>query len=168
MLRLSDAPVALLPAAPGDWPAVLALLEAAGLPTADLQPAPAGHFLVARADDPDHRAVGAGGAVGVVGAIGVEAHGPHGLLRSLVVDPAWRGRGVGSELVAAAEQHARAVGLQSLTLLTQSASAFFAGHGYAVIARAMAPVALLATPQFAALCPASSTCMTKTLHAVHP
>ncbi len=159
MLQLNDAPITLLPATPGDWPAVLALLEAAGLPTADLQPTPAGHFFVARADDPDHS---------VIGAVGVEAHGAHGLLRSLVVDSSWRGSGAGSQLVAAAEQHARAVGLQSLTLLTQSASAFFAARGYAVIERAMAPAALQATPQFAALCPSSSTCMIKALPAARP
>jgi amino-acid N-acetyltransferase len=132
-----------------DWVAVLRLLDAAGLPTADLLAAHVEDFIVARA-----------GAV--------ERHGLHGLLRSLVVDPAWRGRGLGGQLLVAAERHARAAGLHSLTLLTQSAAAVFAAHGYVVIDRATAPAALHATPQFAALCPSTSTCMTKTLVPARP
>jgi N-acetylglutamate synthase-like GNAT family acetyltransferase len=139
-----------------DWVAVLRLLDAAGLPTADLLAAHVEDFIVARADDR------------VVGAVAVERHGLHGLLRSLVVDPAWRGRGLGGQLLVAAERHARAAGLHSLTLLTQSAAAVFAAHGYVVIDRATAPAALHATPQFAALCPSTSTCMTKTLVPARP
>ncbi len=66
----------------------------------------------------------------LIGAIGVEPHGSDGLLRSLVVDPNWRGHGVGSALVQAAEEGARTSGLRSLWLLTTDASEYFTRHGY--------------------------------------
>src|SRR4030095_3896193 len=62
-------------AAAGEWPRVLGLLTAAGLPTEDLEPGSIANFTVA-AD-----------AGTVVGAVAVERYGMHGLLRSLVVDP---------------------------------------------------------------------------------
>ncbi len=154
MLQLSPAACEVQAATAADWPAIVRLLTAAGLPVADLQPADVAHFVVARR------------AAAVVGAVAVEAHGAdgsEGLLRSLVVDPAVRGTGIGARLLAAAEDRAHERGLRSLTLLTQSAAPFFAAHGYSAIERGRAPASLHATPQFAALCPASSTCMTKPL-----
>lgn len=144
---------ALRPAAAGDWPRIRSLLDAAGLPTEDLGPDSLRDFTVATE------------AGNVVGTVAVERHGADGLLRSLVVDPAWRGHGLGIALLAAAESDATAARLESLTLLTQSAAPFFRALGYRDIARAHAPAPLLASSEFTHLCPSSCGCLTKTLRA---
>ncbi len=130
---------------------VIALLRDAGLPTDDLASTRATDFLVARAGER------------IAGAVALERQGDAALLRSLVVDPAYRRHGVGSKLVTAAEQRARALGIARLVLLTQTAEAFFARRGYEKIARADAPAALQASHEFATLCPASAVCMRKEL-----
>ena len=143
---------AVLRAATGDdLNAVVALLSASGLPTADLDPALLRDFIVA---------LDAGELIGVVG---LERHGDDALLRSLAVAPGWRGQGLGHALLEAAEARAAALGIRSLTLLTQGAAPLFAARGYAAVARAQAPAAVQASAEFASLCPADSTCMTKSL-----
>lgn len=144
-------PASLRPAEPADWPDIVGLLHAAKLPTADLAAGDTPRFIVASADRM------------IIGAVGLEPCGAHGLLRSLVVDPAWRGQGLGGALIAAAESHARTLNLHSLTLLTTTAAPLFARHGYATIDRAAAPPAVQTSAQFAHLCPSSSTCLTKSL-----
>jgi amino-acid N-acetyltransferase len=134
-----------------DRAAVERLLAAAGLPTADLD----------TARDLRLRVVRENGRV--VGAIGLERFGAVGLLRSLVVAPELRGRGLGGTLVDAAEQDARAAGLDLLVLLTQTAETFFARRGYVRIDRAAAPAAVRESAEFASLCPASATTMIKPL-----
>lgn len=74
-------PVAL--ATPNDFNAIVALLQAAGLPHGDLSPAAMSHFLVCREHDTDT----------VQGCIGFERYGQAALLRSLAVADAYRGRG---------------------------------------------------------------------------
>ncbi len=103
----------------------------------------------------------------VIGTVGLERHGEHGLLRSLVAAPGWRGHGLGTALVDAVEAKARALGMRSLTLLTETAEPFFAARGYATIARAQAPAAVQASREFTTLCPSSCTCMHKTLTLNH-
>ena len=138
-------------AAPADVAAILALLAAEKLPTADLDPARMERFLVART----------GGQV--VGAIGRETHGAVGLLRSLVVRPSHRGSGLGAALCDRLEAAARADGIRDLYLLTTTAAAFFARCGYRAVARELVPPALLATAEFRSLCPSTATCMTRRL-----
>lgn len=134
-----------------DRAAVEQLLAAAGLPIADL----------GTARDLRFRVIRDGGRV--VGAIGLERFGAVGLLRSLVVAPDLRGRGLGGTLVDAAERDARAAGLDMLVLLTQTAETFFARRGYVRIDRAAAPEAVRRSEEFASLCPASATTMIKPL-----
>lgn len=129
------------PATAHDWPAIAALLAEAGLPLADLDADAAGRFLVAIHD---------GQAAGCV-ALDVAAG--CGLLRSLAVSPAARRRGLGTALLAAAEERARALRLASLHLLTPSAQAWFARHGYRRVARL--PASLATHPQATGLCPSA-------------
>ncbi len=135
---------------PHEHPAVRSLLANAGLPVEDLDDADV-HFILA-ADDS-----------GPVGAIGLEAFDDVGLLRSLVVCSHLRGSGIGSRLVDALEAHARDAGFAQLVLLTQTAAPFFATRGYRVIDRNHAPTAVQASAEFRSLCPASATCMIKSL-----
>jgi amino-acid N-acetyltransferase len=97
----------------------------------------------------------------VLGVVGLELYPPIALLRSLAVSPSCRGSELGQALVAFAEQQAAAQGITSLYLLTTTAAPFFATLGYADTARAEAPAAIQATAQFAGLCPASSSFMSK-------
>ena len=95
--------------------------------------------------------------------MGLEGYGTVALLRSLAVAPAWQGQGLGSALVAHAEQAARQRGLAALYLLTPTAEAFFARRGDVHIPREAAPPLLHRTAEFAALCPASAACLMKAL-----
>lgn len=144
-------PKGAVPATPADTANVIALLTRAELPTADLTAARMTDFLVVR----DGR--------GLVGAVALETHGAAGLLRSLAVSPAARGTGLGKELVAALEAHARRRGLAELWLLTTTAAPFFAKLGYRTTDRAGAPEAVRGSSEFTALCPSSAVCMTKAL-----
>jgi amino-acid N-acetyltransferase len=133
--------------APGETTAVRALLIASGLPVDDLASA-AIEFRVA-VDD--------GGAL--LGVVGIEVFDEAGLLRSLAVEPQARHRGVGHALASSLETDARARGLHQLVLLTETAEAFFARRGYAVIDRAAAPAGVRRSAEFRSLCPASAVCM---------
>lgn len=99
----------------------------------------------------------------LVAVVGLELYGAVALLRSLAVDPAFRRRGLGHELVAYAEQHAMRHGVQRAYLLTTTAADFFLRLGYAPLARDAAPSAIRHTRQFSELCPASSAFMSKPL-----
>lgn len=135
----------------GDLGFIRAILSDADLPTDDIAPGPVPGFRIAECD-------------GVpAGVIGWEPHGDVALLRSLAVVPGARAGGIGRALVAHLEDVAVAAGVRRLTLLTQTARGFFEALGYAVVQRAEVPVALRETAQFRTLCPASATCMSKTL-----
>lgn len=134
----------------GEHAGIRALLVRGGLPVDDLDTS-AIDFLVAVADG------------GVVGVVGLEAHGEAGLLRSLAVDPSRRSTGTGGALVEAVEARARQRGLRQLVLLTQTAEPFFARRGYGLLARDAVPAAIRASAEFSAICPASATCMSKSL-----
>ena len=140
----------LRPLLPGEEPQVRSLLAAASLPVADL-------------DDTHVDFIIAADGLDAVGAIGLETFGDVGLLRSLVVRADARGGGLGGKLVDAMEAHARRHGLQQLVLLTQTAAPFFAARHYRVIERHAAPASVQASAEFRSLCPASATCMTKSL-----
>ncbi|HJW03506.1 MAG TPA: GNAT family N-acetyltransferase, partial [Azospira sp.] len=99
----------------------------------------------------------------LIAVVGLELYPPVGLLRSLAVRTDFRQHGLGRELVAFAEAHAAAQGVEALFLLTTSAARFFLGLGYSPAARDQAPTAIRASTQFAALCPASSAFLAKHL-----
>lgn len=88
----------------------------------------------------------------IVGAGAIEHHGPDALLRSLVVDPSVRSRGIGSALVAALERVAAEAGLGGPYLLTTSAESFFSRRGYRRIPRDGAPAPVRASLEWATVC----------------
>lgn len=135
-----------------DYGEVIALLEAASLPTEDLEHNAMEHFLVAR--DPAGKAIGA---------IGLERYGSSALLRSLVVATENRDRRLGTQLVAELEARCRSLALSELFLLTTTAADFFLRQGYKTVGRNLVPAALLASEEFTRLCPDSAICMTKPL-----
>ncbi len=113
-------------AAAGDLAAVRSLLTSAQLPIGGLESQFPDSYAIVEVD-------------GVVRpAAGMEAHGSAGLLRSVVVDPALRTRGVGRSLVAERLEWARKRGLSDVYLLTTTAPDFFAGLGFVRVERSTA------------------------------
>lgn len=132
-------------ALPADLPYVLELLTAAGLPTGGLQDQFPGGYVVIR-DDHGLAAVG-----------GVERYGDTGLLRSVVVHPRHRGRGLGRVLVRRLLQASH--DLEAVYLLTTTAADVFRHLGFTDTDRLVAPVTLRASPEFASICPSDATCL---------
>jgi amino-acid N-acetyltransferase len=126
------------------------LLERSGLPTSDLGTSRP-QFIVAIHDDR------------IVGIAALERFGSAALLRSVAVEPQWRGSGVGRLLVEELERHARAAGIFELILLTLTARKFFDRLGYGAKDREQVPPAVRESAEFRSLCPASAVCMAKDL-----
>lgn len=133
--------------------AVEALLSAGGLPVSDLHSSKNVLFFGCSSGDT------------LAGIVGLEVYGSSALLRSLAVLESGRRAGLGTALVAYAEQQAMARGIDTLYLLTNTAENFFAGRGYARAERDLAPAAIAATREFAELCPSSAAFMLKRLQA---
>jgi amino-acid N-acetyltransferase len=140
----------LRPAEPGDASGIRALLESNGLPTSDLASARP-EFVVAYEGE------------NLKGAGALERFGTTALLRSVVVAADRRGAGVGQSIVRELERRARAAGVKELVLLTQTAASFFQRQSYRVVERSSVARAVQMSEEFRSLCPASATCMAKTL-----
>jgi len=128
-----------------------AMLEAAGLPVADLSEERLRDFFYLPHEE------------SVMGLVGLELYAEEALLRSLVVAPNERGQGLGIALVRHAETYAASRGVRSIYLLTLSAEPFFLRLGYTRLDRSAAPASICRTSEFASLCPASSSFMGKAL-----
>lgn len=126
------------------------LLARSGLPTGDL--------ITAR---PEFVLASSAGQIVGIGAL--EHFGAAALLRSVAVEPQWRGTGVGRLLIGELERRARAAGVSELILLTLTAADFFRRLGYGAKDRDRVPEAVLASAEFKSLCPASAICMAKAL-----
>ncbi len=98
-----------------------------------------------------------------VGWGGFETYGADGLLRSMVVEPAYRSKGVGVAVLRVIEAKAAEQGIARLHLLTTTASGFFDQQGYTVNQRGSAPPMISQTEQFRGLCPGSACYMCKAL-----
>jgi len=107
-----------------------------------------GHYFVVREDDGR-----------VVGVAGLEVHGQDGLLRSVAVDAEYRGQGLAAGLLAVVLERARLLKLRELCLLTTTARAYFARHGFVEAARDSAPDAIRGSWEFRSGCPATAAFM---------
>lgn len=138
------------PATSADYPAIEALLIEAGLPLDGARGA-FGTGVIARAEGR------------VVAGAALERYGRHGLLRSVVVAPDARARGVGRAVVAAAEALAIADGIDELYLITETAVDWFPRLGYAPIDRALAAEAVGESVEFTTACRDTGQAMHKSV-----
>jgi amino-acid N-acetyltransferase len=137
-------------ARPSDLLAVLGLLERSGLPQAGL----ADYLettLIARDGDE------------VVGSAALETYGATALLRSVAVDAALRGQGLGQRLTRAALDLARDRGVATVYLLTETAGDFFPRFGFQLTERAAVVPAVQQSVEFKGACPASAQVLVASL-----
>jgi len=134
------------PATQDDWPCIVALLAAAGLPLAGAAEHLNRFLLAVRGE-------------ALLGCAAMGRHGRDGLLRSVAVAAEARGRGVGQALVSEVVELAHREGLDTITLLTTTAATFFPRFGFHPIARDAAPHAVYASVEFREACPASAAVM---------
>lgn len=139
------------PALRADLDNVRALLSAADLPLDGLEEQFGANYAVAVSN----------GAI--IGAEGIEIYGEDGLLRSAVVRPDWRGKGVGEALTRNRIQWARHSGLRALYLLTTTAGGWFPRFGFESESRDRAPDDIRRSREFAEACPATAAFMKLTL-----
>ncbi len=129
-----------------DLPALEKLLTDNGLPADDCAAAGNTFFGIFE----NRRLVAAGG---------LEAAGSDCLLRSLVVTPDFRGRGLARAITGHLLAEARGRQHAAVYLLTETAAAYFENSGFRKLPRAAVPAAIAATRQFAELCPDSAECL---------
>lgn len=127
--------IVVLPAADSDRAELEALLVAAELPLDGLDSCFPHDVVLARLD----------GAV--VGAAGLERWGAFGLLRSVVVAEAHRGKHIAEVLIADRLRVARLGALQAVYLLTSDAGPYFERFGFSPVDRATLPAALAGSAQ---------------------
>lgn len=142
----TDHTVSLRAATGRDLPAVERLLTASSLPLAGVA-------------DSLHSFVVAESGGELVGVAGLEVCRNNALLRSTAVDPAWRGRGVGRQLVERVIAEAEARGIRALYLLTTTAEHYFPSFGFVRTTREAVPEEVRATAEFQGACPASAVVM---------
>ena len=135
-----------------DLAAVLALLGRSGLPQDGLSEHVA-TTLVARSGD------------AVVGSAALEVYGEAALLRSVAVDSALRGQGLGQRLTRAALDLARQHGITTVYLLTETAGDFFPRFGFYPTERAAVEPAVQQSVEFISACPASAQVLVASLSA---
>ncbi len=146
------AEVTIAPAWEEDLPAIESLLAEAGLPT-DMT-SYLSDFLAAR-----HRG-------SVVGCVGMEVRGSDALFRSLAVNPAYWGSGLGRRLYGALAERARGKGVEHAYLVTTSIASLAESWGFRRIDRARVPAAIQETSQFRGACCASAVAMWQDLRMI--
>ena len=134
------------PAQSSDLAAILSLLERGGLPAAGL-------------DQHLEAAVVAREGTRVLGCAAIELYGQAGLLRSVAVDPATRGLGLGIRLTEAALTLARGRGVRTVYLLTETAAQFFPRFGFRPIPREEVAPAVRRSVEFTEACAVTAQAM---------
>lgn len=98
-----------------------------------------------------------------VGFGGLEIYGEDALMRSIVILPPLRSRGLGTAVVGQLETEAAVLKCRAVWLLTDGASEFFDRLGYAKCDRAVVPQAIRESREFAQLCPETAEVLVKRL-----
>jgi amino-acid N-acetyltransferase len=137
-------------AAPDDFGAITALLEASHLPLDGLREHLA-TALVAR----QHGTI--------VGSAALEVYSDGALLRSVAVSPGQQGSGLGRALIGAAIRMAEDLRVPAIYLLTTTADQYFPRFDFERIDRADVPSNVQASVEFTSACPSSAVVMRKRL-----
>jgi amino-acid N-acetyltransferase len=95
----------------------------------------------------------------IIGAVGVEIYDGLGYLRRLVVQPEFRGKGIGGGLCSRAVAHAHLRNVNELFLLTTTAQRFFAKLGFQKVDRRFVPAPIKSSDDYRTLCPVTTVCM---------
>jgi amino-acid N-acetyltransferase len=125
---------------------VLSLLERSDLPPDGVHEHLAG-FLVAESQGQ------------ILGTVGLEIYDSVGLLRSLAVEPAEQGSGLGARLVESVLDEAREKNLEAVYLLTTTADRYFPRFGFERLAREEVDPRLDASKELQGACPQTAFCM---------
>jgi N-acetylglutamate synthase-like GNAT family acetyltransferase len=99
----------------------------------------------------------------VLGACGLEVHGRDGLLRSLVVDPAFRRQGAGDCLVRGVMSLAEHLELREIYALTTTAERYLARYGFEPCERVQAPEAIRGSWEVREGCPQTAALLRRSL-----
>jgi amino-acid N-acetyltransferase len=134
-----------------DGPSILQLLRDAALPVDGL----IGHR---------NTAFVAREGAAIVGCAALEIYREGALLRSVVVAPAARGRGLGQRLTEATITLAQSLGTPAVYLLTTTADSYFPRFGFVRTTREQVPESVKQSIEFRSACPATAIVMRKTLH----
>ena len=126
---------------------IVTMLAAADLPGDGMEEQFSDAFVVA---DHDGKIVGAGG---------VEVYGRYGLLRSVVVDPAFRGKGLGEAIVSDRLRWSARQGLRAVYLLTTTVPEFFEKIGFTEMSRTEMPTEIQTSKEYSEVCPVTATAM---------
>jgi thioredoxin type arsenate reductase len=129
-----------------DLPKIEKLLEEESLPT------------LAVAEHLDNYRVVKNGDT-VIGAIGLEVYDGTALLRSAVVSPDERGKGIGALLYDTIVKYARELGVQRLLLLTNTAEEYFRRRGFRAIDQQSVTGPVTTSVEFTGACPSHAVCM---------
>lgn len=133
-----------------DLPAVLGLLEAAGLPRDGVAEGLVRLCLA----EVDGR---------LAGVAGLERYGTSALLRSVAVAEDQRGRKVAGRLVQRMLEEARDESIHDVYLRTTTAEGYFPRFGFEKVDQAEVPEAVKASVEFQGACPSSAACMVRHL-----
>jgi len=99
----------------------------------------------------------------VIGGAALECFEDGALLRSVVVDPSARGRGLGQRLTRAALDEASSLRLPAVYLLTTTAEGFFPKLGFVRTTRDAVPSSVQESVEFRSACPASAAVFARRL-----
>jgi amino-acid N-acetyltransferase len=138
--------VVITPLQPANLPVVLDLLAESDLPEAGL----AEHVATTLVAQVHGR---------IVGSAGLEVYDRAALLRSVAVEPALRGQGVGGQLVESALALAQSRQVREVYLLTETATDYFSHYGFVPVDRAAVDPQVVGSVEFTSACPVSAQAM---------
>jgi len=95
----------------------------------------------------------------IVGAMGLEVYGETALLRSAVVAPHLKNRGIGGILYEALVKKAKDVGISRVYLLTNTAEEYFQRRGFRKIDQKSVAGPVRSSVEFSGACPSHAACM---------